>query len=162
MIELKDIKYSNLDGNFITLKNVSDSGNTYYPGGVGMLSYGIANHGIYQIDPTDKEQRQDPTKGFLVVEASAGKVRWIRDHEIGNTYAKSFLQEAPFTGDSGIDMIYAFVDHIQGTYNTYTWDTMLVTPEGATEDLIIDGKRNGTPNVSTQGIAGGFNVTLSE
>lgn len=163
MIELKDLKEENLDDGFIEINNVSESGNVYHENGAGSLVFGVAERNIYLIDPSDKKQHADFTKGQLIVTVSDDTVRWRQEHEIGNIYEHKYLQEAKFVGDdAGQAMITALYNYLRGTFNIYTWDAHLHTKDDIVEEIVIDGKRNGTPSISVTSDDEGTIVKVSD
>lgn len=148
MIEYKDIKAADLEDTFLELVNVSYSGDVFFEEGIGRLTFAIKGGSIYKIDAEDEEQEADPTKGEMVVTTADKKVRWRQKHEVGNIYAQTYLGEADFRGDAGIPMIDALNAYLKGTYAIYEWDANIVNQDGIVERLIIDGKRQGRPNVT--------------
>ena len=163
MLEFKDLKEADLDGAFIELNDVSYSGNVYHEGGNGSLVFGISEQNIYRIDPMVKEQHDDATKGQLIVTVAGNVVRWRQEHDIGDVYAKRYLDEAQFEGkDAGKAMITALSKYLAGTFNIYSWDANIKTKEGIVEKLIMDGKKNDQPEVKVSPTNGGASVTVSD
>jgi len=162
MIELKDLKASDLDGAFIELNDVTMSGNAYIEGGSGSMVFGVKEGNIYKIDPQIKEQHDDPTKGQLVVTVSDDTIRWRQEHELGNIYAKQFLAESKFTGDAGIPMMQALHNYLAGTFNIYVFDVNIKMPGDIVNKLIIDGKVNDHPEVKVTTNEHGASVQVNE
>lgn len=162
MLQYKDVKAKDLDGAFIELNNVSYSGNVYHEGASGSLVFGVKEGNIYRINPMEKEQQDDITKGQLVVEVSDEVIRWRQEHEIGDVYAKRYLGESKFQGDAGMPMIDALSAYLAGTFNIYSWDANIKTKDGVVAKLIRDGKRNDQPEVKVKSDGKATTVTVSD
>lgn len=156
-IDLNSVEYASLDGKFIVIKDVSASADVYYPQGFAYLIFGITNNNIYRIT---LDQVADPTKGDLVVTASAdGKtVTWQATHTLDNPYeTNNLLQQSGVVGsDVGIPLIEALYDHIVNTYNLATFDPNIVS----TAELVYKALDVApATNVESQAEINGFSVT---
>ena len=140
MSNLDGVKYSDIDGKFVVLNDVSASGDMYNDNGLGLLIFGITNNNIYKIT---LDQVSDPTQGTLVVtgDATNKKVTWVQDHDEDNSYdvaneAYAGYDTSAYYGDDlGSPILQALRYHVTGTYNIVNYDPFLVTDEDIYEGI---------------------------
>ena len=147
-----DFKLADIDGKFIVIKDVTDSGDIYVDKGNLTLILGVVNGNVYRLTNKTAEfeaQVADPTKGELVVELdkSNKKINWLQDHVEQQPFETfNSLRTSKYTGDdAGYPLVQAVEAYVHGTFNISGYDTRVVTAAELIADIKDGDAASATP-----------------
>lgn len=152
-----DFKLADIDGKFIVIKDVTDSGDIYVDKGDLTLVLGVVNGNVYRLTNKTAEfeaQVADPTKGELVVELdkSNKKINWLQDHVEQQPFETfNSLRTSKYTGDdAGYPLVQAVEAYVHGTFNISGYDTRVVTAAELIADIKDGDAASATPVKTSQ------------
>lgn len=147
-----DFKLADIDGKFIVIKDVTDSGDIYVDNGDLTLILGVVDGNVYRLTNKTADfeaQVADPTKGELVVELdkSNKKINWLQDHVEQQPFETfNSLRTSKYTGDdAGYPLVQAVEAYVHGTFNISGYDTRVVTAAELIADIKDGDAASATP-----------------
>ena len=147
-----DFKLADIDGKFIVIKDVTDSGDIYVDKGDLTLILGVVDGNVYRLTNKTADfeaQVADPTKGELVVELdkSNKKINWLQDHVEQQPFETfNSLRTSKYTGDdAGYPLVQAVEAYVHGTFNISGYDTRVVTAAELIADIKDGDAASATP-----------------
>lgn len=147
-----DFKLADIDGKFIVIKDVTDSGDIYVDNGDLTLILGVVDGNVYRLTNKTADfeaQVADPTKGELVVELDKEnkKINWLQDHVEQQPFETfNSLRTSKYTGDdAGYPLVQAVEAYVHGTFNISGYDTRVVTAAELIADIKDGDAASATP-----------------